>query len=59
MCRCMCVPDACMYVCMVQQVYSQLEAEGSNNGLLKKVNGIINNKLEGVTSVSITLRGEG
>lgn len=44
---------------LLLQVYSQLEAEGSNNGLLKKVNGIINSKLEGVTSVSIILRGEG
>lgn len=41
------------------QVYSQLEAEGSNNDLLSKAYGIINNMLEGVTSMSMDYSGQG
>lgn len=42
-----------------RQVYSQLEAEGSNNDLLSKAYGIINNMLEGVTSMSMDYSGQG
>ena len=40
-------------------MYSQLEAEDSNNDLLSKAYGLINSKLDGVTSMSIDYRGEG
>ncbi|CAM9488295.1 unnamed protein product, partial [Scytosiphon promiscuus] len=40
-------------------VYSQLEAEDSNNDLLAKAYGIINSKLDGVTSMSFDYNGQG
>ncbi|CAM9839205.1 unnamed protein product, partial [Ectocarpus sp. 4 AP-2014] len=40
-------------------VYSQLEAEDSNNELLAKAYGIINSKLDGVTSMFFDYTGEG
>lgn len=42
-----------------RQVYSQLEAEDSNNDLLSKAYGIINSKLDGVTSMSLDYGGQG
>lgn len=41
------------------QVYSQLEAEDSNNELLAKAYGIINSKLDGVASMFFDYTGEG
>ncbi|CAN0206003.1 unnamed protein product [Ascophyllum nodosum] len=40
-------------------VYTQLEAESSNNDLLSKAYGIINDMLEGVTSMSMDYSGQG
>lgn len=44
---------------LLRQVYSQLEAEDSNNDLLSKAYGIINSKLDGVTSMSLDYGGQG
>lgn len=52
-------PLLSFFVFVLRQVYSQLEAEDSNNDLLSTAYGIINSKLDGVTSMSLDYGGQG
>ena len=57
--RALCLRVCCTHTNNRRQVYTQLEAESSNNDLLSKAYGIINDMLEGVTSMSMDYSGQG